>query len=277
MASRQHNAKTASGAFAGAFELTEPLVRTVDLAKHYPMGGQAVHALRGVTVAIGQGEFVAVMGPSGSGKSTFLNLVGCLDRPTAGRYLLEGTDVSGMSDDDLSAIRNRKIGFVFQTFNLLARTPAVENVGLPLLYSNVSGAERRRRALEVLDTVGLGHRRDHLPSQLSGGEQQRVAAARALVNQPLMILADEPTGSLDTRSSLDIMAMFQDLNRTGMTIVVVTHNAEIAHHAKRIISFRDGRVIDDSRVDSPVDAGAMLNALPADGQDAAGSSTGPMS
>ncbi len=253
-----------------------PLVRTIDLVKDYPMGGQLVHALRGVTVTIDPGEFIAIMGPSGSGKSTFLNLLGCLDRPTEGRYLLEGTDVSNLSDDDLSTIRNQKIGFVFQNFNLLARTPAVENVELPLLYSDISAAERRRRALQVLDDLGLGDRRDHHPSQLSGGEQQRVATARAVVNQPLVILADEPTGSLESRTSLDIMALFQDLNRTGMTIVLVTHNADIARHAKRIINFRDGRMIDDSPIESPLDAMAMLSGLPADEQEATGASPGPI-
>ena len=240
------------------------------------MGGRTVHAVRGVTVTVERGEFVAIMGPSGSGKSTFLNLIGCLDRPTMGRYQLDGMDVSELSDDDLSTIRNRKIGFVFQNFNLLARTPAVENVELPLIYSNVSAAERRRRALQALDALGIEDRRDHQPSQLSGGEQQRVAIARALVNQPLMILADEPTGSLESRTSLDIMATFQDLNRAGMTIVMVTHNADIGRHAKRIINFRDGRMIDESWVDAPVDAVAMLNRLPAEEWATTESNPGPI-
>ena len=244
--------------------MASALVRTIDLTKNYHMGGRAVHALRGITVIIEKGEFVAVVGPSGSGKSTFLNLLGCLDRPTTGRYLLEDRDVSDLSDDDLAAIRNRKIGFVFQNFYLLARTPAVENVELPLLYANVTAAERRRRALAVLEELGLGQRRNHQPSELSGGEQQRVAIARALINQPLLILADEPTGSLETRASLAIMARFQDLNRAGMTIVLVTHNAEIARHARRIITLRDGRVVGDAPVAAPLDPVMALAASPAE-------------
>lgn len=232
--------------------MAAPLIQTVDLAKDYCRGARPVPALRGVTVTIERGEFVAVMGPSGSGKSTLLNLIGCLDRPTAGRYLLDGHDVSTLCDDELAAIRSAKIGMVFQNFNLLARTSAVENVGLPLLYSGVPAAERRQRALAILEKLGLGHRRDHQPSQLSGGEQQRVAIARALIQPPTMILADEPTGSLETRTSVEIMELFQAVNRAGMTIVLVTHDAEIARYANRIITFRDGRVVGDAPAVAPL-------------------------
>jgi putative ABC transport system ATP-binding protein len=221
------------------------LIEVTDLGKDYVLGDTVVHALDGVTLAIGAGEFVAVMGPSGSGKSTFMNLIGCLDRPSRGAYRLAGEDVAAMDGDALAAIRNRRIGFVFQQFNLLARTSARENVELPLMYAGLPAAERHERATARLAQVGLGDRAGHLPSQLSGGQQQRVAIARALVNDPALILADEPTGALDSRTSLEIMALLQQLNRGGITIVVVTHEHDIAAYASRLIGFRDGRVLSD--------------------------------
>jgi len=238
------------------------LIDVQDLAKDYRMGAQIVHALRGVTLTIRAGEFVAVMGPSGSGKSTFMNLLGCLDGPTAGRYLLDGQDVSGLSASALARVRNQKIGFVFQGFNLLARTSALENVELPLLYGGLSSAERRARANHTLQAVGLSDRADHQPSQLSGGQQQRVAIARALVNTPALILADEPTGNLDTRTSVEIMALLQTLNRQGITVVLVTHERDIAEYATRVIYFRDGRLQRDERNAQPRDAQAELRDLP---------------
>ena len=238
--------------------MAEPLIVTRDLAKEYRMESYTVAALRGVSLGIAAGEFVAVMGPSGSGKSTFMNLLGCLDSPTGGEYLLAGEKVSALSGDALAAIRNRRIGFVFQNFNLLARTSAVENVELPLLYSHCPPEERRRRAMARLAEVGLADRAHHHPSQLSGGQQQRVAIARALVNDPVLILADEPTGALDTRTSVELMGLLQQLNRGGMTVVLVTHERDIATFASRTISFRDGHVVDDQRVAQPADALAML-------------------
>jgi len=241
--------------------MSTPLIVTRDLSKVYEMESQSVTALRGVSVEIATGEFVAVMGPSGSGKSTFMNLLGCLDAPTSGDYVLAGETVSRLSGDALAVIRNRRIGFVFQNFNLLARTPAVENVELPLLYSNCPKEERRQRALARLAEVGLAERANHHPSQLSGGQQQRVAIARALVNNPVLILADEPTGALDTRTSFELMGLLQQLNRGGMTVVLVTHEHDIATFASRVVTFRDGHVVSDRRNEQPADAQAMLREL----------------
>jgi putative ABC transport system ATP-binding protein len=240
------------------------IIATEGLVKDYALGPHVVHALRGVTVAIEPGEFVAVMGPSGSGKSTFMNLLGCLDRPTAGRYSLDGRDVAGLGRDELARMRNGKIGFVFQQFNLLPRTSALENVELPLLYSGQAARDRRRRARERLAEVGLADREAHHPSQLSGGQQQRVAIARALVNDPAVVLADEPTGNLDTRTSVEILVLLQRLNRAGLTIVLVTHEPDIAAYAGRVLVFRDGRLRTDERRPAPQDAAATLAALPLD-------------
>ncbi|HXF66437.1 MAG TPA: ABC transporter ATP-binding protein [Burkholderiales bacterium] len=237
--------------------MEQPLIATRNLVKVYYTQGEPVAALRGVSLEIRTGEFVAVMGPSGSGKSTFMNLLGCLDSPTSGEYYLAGERVSELSGDELAAIRNRRIGFVFQNFNLLPRTSALENVELPLLYSHCPAAERRRRALARLAEVGLSDRAHHHPQQLSGGQQQRVAIARALVNDPVLILADEPTGALDTRTSFELMGLLQALNRGGMTVVLVTHERDIAAFASRVVGFRDGHVVDDRRVE-PADAQAML-------------------
>jgi putative ABC transport system ATP-binding protein len=232
------------------------LIETQKLVKVYRMGDTEVRALDGVTLGVGKGEFVCVMGPSGSGKSTFMNLVGCLDRPTSGEYRLDGTAVSEMAGDALAAVRNRHIGFVFQHFNLLARTSALENVELPLIYAGVPKEARCERARAMLKRVGLGDRAHHHPSQLSGGQQQRVAIARALVTEPLIILADEPTGALDSHTSLEIMALLQELNRQGMTVVLVTHEPEVARFARRLLRFRDGHVVSDES-QRPVAAAAM--------------------
>ncbi|HEY0855797.1 MAG TPA: ABC transporter ATP-binding protein [Albitalea sp.] len=223
------------------------LIEARELTKVYAMGGNEVHALRGVSLDIEEGGFVAIMGASGSGKSTLMNILGCLDRPTSGRYRLAGEAVEGMAADQLASVRNRRIGFVFQQFNLLPRTSALENVELPMLYANVPSAERHERALASLQRVGLAERAQHTPAELSGGQQQRVAIARALVNRPQLILADEPTGALDSQTSEDIMRLLAELNAQGMTVVLVTHESDIAAWARRRLVFRDGRIIEDVR------------------------------
>jgi len=229
----------------------QPLIKLEAVAKIYRMGDFEVAAMRGVSLEVREGEFVAVMGASGSGKSTLMNIIGCLDRPTSGRYVLGGEDVSRLDRDALAEIRNRKLGFVFQTFNLLSRTSALENVELPLLYGGVHGRERRRRAQEALVHVGLGDRLDHRPNQMSGGQQQRVAIARALVTSPKIILADEPTGNLDSRTSIEIMALFQHLWQQGITLVLVTHEPDIAEYASRVVVMKDGLIRSD-RPQQPV-------------------------
>jgi putative ABC transport system ATP-binding protein len=227
-------------------EMNEPLIKIQDIAKVYQMGDVEVHALRGVSLEISEGEFMSIMGPSGSGKSTLMNIIGCLDQSTSGRFWLDGTDVGKLNDNDLADIRNRKIGFVFQTFNLLARTTAFQNVTLPLIYAGVGARERRRRSREALEAVGLGDRMNHRPNELSGGQQQRVAVARALVTEPSIILADEPTGNLDTKSGEELMEIFTQLSQQrGITIVFVTHDPEIAEMTRRILRIRDGLVESD--------------------------------
>jgi putative ABC transport system ATP-binding protein len=239
------------------------VIQLQDIHKTYHTGEVDVHAVRGVSLEISQGEFVALMGASGSGKSTMMNIIGCLDRPTKGTYLLDSIDVSQLSRDELADIRNQKIGFVFQGFNLLSRTSALENVELPMLYTRqrLSGSSQRERALKALDTVGLGDRADHKPNQLSGGQQQRVAIARALTNQPSLLLADEPTGNLDSRTSIDIMGVFQKLNDQGMTIVMVTHELDIAQYTKRMVVMRDGKMVGDTPVAKRLSAESELRRL----------------
>ena len=229
----------------------KPVVVTTQITKTYKMGDVEVRALRGISLSISQGDFVAVMGQSGSGKSTFMNLIGCLDKPTSGKYLLDGVDVSGLSRNQLAGVRGKMLGFVFQGFNLLPRTSALENVELPMLYQGVKAKERHERAAHALEQVGLGERLDHTPAQLSGGQQQRVAIARALVNEPRLVLADEPTGNLDSRTSIEVMAIFQELAAQGLTVMLVTHEPDIAQHAKRIVTFKDGLVQTDVRMSSP--------------------------
>jgi putative ABC transport system ATP-binding protein len=237
-------ALAASASLDGA----QPLIECAALVKDYRMGDNVVHALRDVDLRINAGEFVAIMGPSGSGKSTFMNLIGALDTPTSGSLRIAGRDIGSLGSDQLARLRNETLGFVFQQFMLLPRTNALENVKLPLMYTPLSRAEKQARAVAALKRVGLAERMDHNPSQLSGGQQQRVAIARALVNRPRMVLADEPTGALDTVTAQEIMQLFEDLNAEGTTVILVTHEQEIADHARRIIRFRDGRIIEDSEV-----------------------------
>ena len=241
------------------------LIEISNLTKIYKLGDVTVHALRGVSLEIERGSFVAIMGPSGSGKSTVMNILGCLDKPTTGTYHLDGVNVSTLDRDQLAEIRNQKIGFVFQQFNLLARTSAVENVELPLLYSSRELKDRHQKSMRALEWVGLAGRELHHPNQLSGGQQQRVAIARSLINDPQIILADEPTGALDSRTSVEIMALFQKLNRdSGMSIIVVTHEPDIASYSNRIIRFKDGHLVSDERVAEPRDAQSELETLPAE-------------
>ena len=249
-----------------ADSLNAVAVRLEDVRKTYRTGEVEVHAVRGVSIQIGRGEFVALMGSSGSGKSTLMNILGCLDRPTAGHYFLDGEDVSSLSRDELADVRNQKLGFVFQNFNLLARTSALENVELPLLYSEapLTNVQLREKAEQVLAAVGLEGRGDHTPSQLSGGQQQRVAIARALINDPEVLLADEPTGNLDSRTSVEVMEIFQKLNEKGITIVMVTHEADIAAYARRNIVMKDGLVKSDALVQNRLNATAELERITAD-------------
>jgi putative ABC transport system ATP-binding protein len=241
------------------------VLETRGVSKRYELDGVQVDALGGVDIAINQGEMVAIMGPSGSGKSTLMHIVGLLDRPTAGEVILDGDDVSSLAPNELAALRNRHIGFVFQSFNLLSRTSALANVELPLVYAGVSGAERTRRARAALERVGLGNRTGHYPSQLSGGQQQRVAIARALVNDPSIVLADEPTGNLDSRSGIEVMAVLQELNAQGITVVLVTHDERVARHAERAIHVFDGRIREDAPVSDRIIAADEMAGLPSEG------------
>ena len=243
--------------------MSKEIIKIADLKRQFTMGNETVHALKGISFTINEGEFVTIMGSSGSGKSTMLNILGCLDQPTSGNYEIDGVSVKDLSRNELATIRNEKIGFIFQSYNLLARTSAIENVELPLLYnSKVSTEERRERAVKALEMVGLADRMGHTPSQLSGGQQQRVAIARSLVNNPVMILADEATGNLDTRTSYEIMALFQDLNRQGITITFVTHEPDIATFSSRTIVLKDGKIIQDNNNEKVQNASQHLALLP---------------
>jgi putative ABC transport system ATP-binding protein len=263
----------AAAAAAVAGKMADTVISVRDLTKTYQVGDIEVKALRGASLDVLPGEFVCVTGPSGSGKSTFMHIIGCLDRPTGGQYFLDGKDVSRMSKDELAIIRNKKIGFVFQGFNLLSRTTALDNVELPLLYNagkdRLKSAERHKRAKEVLEIVGLGKRMDHYPNQLSGGQQQRVAIARALINQPSILLADEPTGNLDTRTSIEVMDIFQKLNlERNITVVLITHEMDIAEHGTRVVKFRDGRIQVDQQITQRRMAAEELKTLPPPEDDA---------
>ena len=238
--------------------MRKELIKTVNLSRNYYLGENIVMALRDISMTIEKGDFLAIMGPSGSGKSTAMNLIGCLDTPTTGQFLFDNVDVANLSADDLADIRNKQIGFVFQNFNLLARTSALENVQLPLMYSGISRSERKESAQRVLTEVGLTDRMNHHPSQLSGGQQQRVAIARALVNNPSLILADEPTGALDTRTGIEIMALFQKLNTSGITIIIITHEPDVAQFARRILRFKDGQIVEEEINELPINAENLL-------------------
>lgn len=245
----------------------QPLIQIRDIGRKYVIGAETIHALKSVTLQIEKGEFVALMGPSGSGKSTLMNLLGCLDTPTRGEYVLNGVNVSEMTDDELAEIRNKEIGFVFQTFNLLPRSTSLDNVALPLIYAGFSKRQREEKAQAVLESVGLGNRVDHKPNELSGGQRQRVAVARALINDPSIILADEPTGNLDTKTSVEIMGLLEEIHSKGNTIILVTHEEDIAQHAHRIVRMRDGLVEDDHRNNDIKRVSPRLAALREKGSD----------
>jgi putative ABC transport system ATP-binding protein len=252
-----------NAALLGKTEPARTVIQLDQIHKTYTMGDVDVHALRGISLTIGEGEFVAIMGASGSGKSTTMNILGCLDQPTKGTYILDGQDVSSMSKDERADVRSQKLGFVFQGFNLLSRTSALENIELPMLYAGIDSAERQKRAMDALNSVGLAGREDSHPNQLSGGQQQRVAIARSLVNHPALILADEPTGNLDSRTSVEVMDIFQKLNRErGITLILVTHEPDIAQYADRVIVFKDGRIKQDYAIENPRDASEELLLLP---------------